>query len=269
VPRALPCPVVATFHDATPLRFLSPPEWWPRRRACRAILSIARATLVHAVSQHARDEAVAHAGVAAERVRVAHWGVGPPFRPAPAPVAPEHLLYVGGADPHKNLDLLLAMLQLPAAAVLPPVLVAGPAASDELFSAKIAATGLAERVRFAVAPDDDALADLYQRALALLVPSRNEGFGLPMLEAMACGCPVLAAAAGALPEVGGEAAALLSPNHPQPWLDAAMRLHAEPTWREKLAAAGLAHARAFTWRRTAEALLAVYGEARRAASARR
>ena len=126
---------------------------------------------------------------------MAHLGVGPEFLPASAQVPPEHLLFVGGSDPHKNLELVLAVLTSPDARRLPPLVVVGAAADDP----RLSEPGLHGRVRRAASPDDRTLVSLYQRALALLVPSHNEGFGLPALEAMACGCPVLAARAGALP----------------------------------------------------------------------
>jgi glycosyltransferase involved in cell wall biosynthesis len=260
VPPGLPVPVVATFCDATPFRFPSPPARWPRRRARMAIRSLRRATLVHAISDHARDELLATVPIDAATVRAVPLAAGPPFGPSEPPEAPEHLLFVGGADPHKNLDLLLAMLALPGAEALPPLLLAGPAAGDQGVVAAIGRAG-GGRVRCVPAPDDETLARLYRRSLATLVPSRNEGFGLPLLEAMACGVPVLAARAGALPEVAGGAALLLDPDRPEPWRDALLELRRDPQRRVVLGRSGLARARAFSWRRTAEGLVALYREA--------
>jgi glycosyltransferase involved in cell wall biosynthesis len=107
-------------------------------------------------------------------------------------------------------------------------------------------------------PTDSELVDLYRGALALLVPSRNEGFGLPALEAMACGCPVVAADTGALPEVCGDAAILLDPDDRAAWLDAITMLATDAHRVGVLREAGLARARSFTWNRTASSMLDLY-----------
>ncbi len=268
VPPGLPVPVVATFYDATPLRFPSPPAAWPRRRAGMAIRSLRRANRVHAISEHARAELLAAARVKAESVRTVHLGVGPPFAPVDPAPPPGGILFVGGADPHKNLELLLQTIRLPGAEALPPLVLAGPAARDSVLTRRVGELGLRSRVQAKGLATDDELADAYRSALALVLPSRNEGFGLPVLEAMACGCPVIAARAGALPEVCGDAAILLDPDDPAAWRDALLGLCASPGRRAELRAAGLARAATFTWRRTAERLIALYREATRAPSAR-
>jgi glycosyltransferase involved in cell wall biosynthesis len=254
VPPHLPVPVVATFYDATPFRFPSPPEPWRRHRARQAIRSLARAAAVHAISDHARRELLATVNIPPERAFVAHLGVSNDFTPVRPSPPPEHLLFVGGSDPHKNLGLVLSAITSPDAARLPPLAVVGAAAGDR----RLAAPHLLGRVQRIGQADDRQLASLYRRALAVLIPSRNEGFGLPALEAMACGCPVLAARAGALPEVCGDAAQLLDPDDPGAWRAAMLALLDEPSRRNALLEAGLARARTFTWERTARELAGVY-----------
>ncbi len=263
VPPALPCATVASFNDATPFRFPSPPSRWQRARIRLGIRSLRRATLVHAASHHAARELMAYVAIAPERVCVVYWGVGPPFQPAAVPVPPQHLLVVGSDEPHKNLSLIVQALG-PAPPL--PILVVAPRGRREgtvaLLRPLIEAGAAVVRTNV----QDGELVSLYQSALATLVPSRNEGFGLPALEAMACGCPVIAATCGALPEVCGGAALLLPPDDATAWRDAVWALHRDPARCAALAEAGRARAAAFSWERCAEGLADLYREASRLAS---
>ena len=161
VPPGIPVPVVGTFHDATPFRFPSPASRWKRWRVRAGLRSLRRATLVHAVSRHAASEAVEYAGIDPSRIRVVHWGVGPPFQPAAAPVEGEHVLYVGGLDPHKNLAVVLAAYSLPGAEALPPLVIAGPVSAAAL---PVGGRDLLarKRLRIEAHPDDARLVELYQ-----------------------------------------------------------------------------------------------------------
>jgi glycosyltransferase involved in cell wall biosynthesis len=111
--------------------------------------------------------------------------------------------------------------------------------------------------------EEDRLPALYSGALALLYPSFYEGFGLPLLEAMQCGCPVVASNAGALREVSGGAALHLDANDPQAWAEAMRSLAASPGLREQMREDGLQRAAQFSWARTARLTREVYEEARR------
>ena len=257
VPPGLEVPVVATFHDATPLRADAAMPRWARARARMAIRSLPRATAIHAVSAHAAAELCALMPNTKDRITVIHHGVAAPFVPEPA-VPPRHFLFVGGADPHKNLDVVLEAYTRDTARCLPPLVLVGAAGSDPCLGARLRGLGLRERVEAVGTPDDTALASSYRASFATLVPSRNEGFGLPALEAMACGCPVVAARAGALPEIAGDAAILLDPDDVDGWSETLAGLVANPQQRARLAAAGVARARAFTWSTAARRLEEVY-----------
>ena len=121
----------------------------------------------------------------------------------------------------------------------------------------VANLGIGARVEFAGHVDKPRLAELYRNAECLVLPSRYEGFGLPVVEAMASGTPVVAAAAGAVPEVAGDAAVLVEPGRPQALADGVRRALAE---RERLVRAGLEQARRFSWSETARRTLEVYRE---------
>jgi glycosyltransferase involved in cell wall biosynthesis len=181
--------------------------------------------------------------------------VDPRFRPPTAEerlqlrarlaLPPRYLLAVGNSKPHKNLALLARIAtRLP----VPLVLLAGEGA----------AAVFPKPTRVLSEVDEALLPALYGGAEALLLPSRHEGFGLPALEAMATGTPVLAANAGALPEVTGGAAELLDPDAPEAWIAASTALVGNPLLRARWASAGRERARAFTWERCARQTLAVY-----------
>ncbi|HSP19934.1 MAG TPA: glycosyltransferase family 1 protein, partial [Myxococcaceae bacterium] len=222
----------------------------------RPALQRARGLLT--VSEFARGELAGRLGVPPWRWSVVPPGVDARFRP-PTPeerlqlrarlgLPARFLLAVGNPKPHKNMALLA---RIAARLPVPLVLLAG----DGLERVFPRPTRVLSEV------DEEHLPALYGSAEALLLPSRHEGFGLPALEAMATGTPVLAASAGALPEVTGGAAELLDPDDPEAWIHAASALVATPALRVRWASAGRERARAFTWERCARQTLAVYRSA--------
>jgi glycosyltransferase involved in cell wall biosynthesis len=273
-PPWLPCPAVVTIHDVIHLRF-------PGRRGrlvaplyARVMLRLAvrRAARVIVVSDSTRRDLEERLGARPERIRVIPNGVAAHFRPAAdgaetgaglakLGVASPYWLFVGNPLPHKNVEGLLdAFAGLPADAgplVLAGVRPAGQAALDRA----IAARGLRGRVTLLAPVPEPALTLLYQGATALVIPSLWEGFGLPALEAMACGTPVVAANRGGLPEVVGDAGVLVEPTNVDALRTALYNLHVDLRLRAALRAAGLARARAFSWRHAAEATVGVYREA--------
>ena len=170
------------------------------------------------------------------------------------------VVYPAVTWPHKNHDVLLRALATAeaTAARLGAVLLGGEGPGEAHVRARIAQLGLGERVvRPGRVPDVDR-DGFYATAVALAFPSFYEGFGVPVLEAMAAGCAVVAADATALPEVVGDAGLLVDPHDVAGWSSALVRLVSEPAERAELVALGLARAATFTARRSAEALLSAY-----------
>ena len=245
LPPRLPCPAVLTVQD---LSFERDGALMGRkdRLVFRAVVprSVRRAARVLAISERTKRDLVELYGVPEEKVVVTPLGVGPEFRPG-ADARGTYLLFVGAIQERK--DPLAAVAA--ASAVGLPLVVVGPEKDARL----------AEHLRVAGAdvrghvPKHE-LAELYRGAAALVLPSRYEGFGLPGVEAMASGTPVVAAPDEALLEIAGDAAVFAEP----PGLAEAVRTALER--RELLVAAGLERARRFTWEETARRTLAVYRE---------
>jgi glycosyltransferase involved in cell wall biosynthesis len=269
-------PAVVTIHDLIHVRF---PRFFRPGAAlyARAMAGTAarRARLVLVDSSHARGEVVELLRVPQAKVRVVPLGVPPGLAPAAAAeveafraargLPAGYLLYVGARKPHKNLPVLLEALARIPAGSRPPLVLSGPAwGPDEPLARLAGRLGLVAGVHFAGAlRDEGELSRLYSGAALYVQPSLAEGFGLPPLEAMACGTPVLSSDAGALPETLGAAAELLPPGEPQAWSAAIAALLADPARRRELAGAGLERARGFSFARTASATLDVYEEALR------
>jgi glycosyltransferase involved in cell wall biosynthesis len=204
--------------------------------------AVRRAARVLAISARTRDDLVELYGVAPERIVVTPLAYDPAFRPGDDGHEP-YLLFVGAIEPRK--DPLAAADA--ARAVGRPLVVVGPA-KDERLAAELLRRGAEVR---GYVPKDE-LVRLYQRAAALLFPSRYEGFGLPLLEAMASGTPVVAAPDAALREVAGDAAVFT-----RDFADGVRRALAD---RERLAAASVERAKSFSWDETARRTAEVYRE---------
>ncbi len=274
LPLPLRCPAVVTVHDLIHVRFS---RFFPAgagiyaRTIAGAAVRKARIVLVD--SSHVRDDVQEMLGVSPERVRVVPLGVAKCFsrrssadterflKERSLPSA--YLLYVGARKKHKNLALLIdALERLPRSERLPLVL-SGPAwRLAHPLALRARRAGVLSCIHFAgTLRDEDELALLYSGAALYVHPSLDEGFGLPPLEAMACGTPVLASSAGALKETLGDAAALLPPSEPGIWAKTIMDLLRDSLRREDLVRKGIARARAFTWERTAELTMTAYREA--------
>jgi O-antigen biosynthesis alpha-1,2-mannosyltransferase len=262
-PLAAPCPCVITIHD---LFFIGYPG---RRRPLydAAMTRLARlyaagATAIVTDSEHSREAIVARLGLPAARVAVIPVALGREFAPAtPTPgqrerygLGARYALYVGNFLPHKNLPRLLrawAALPLALRAAHRLVLAGGGRGGRPALAALAAALGLDGAVVFAGLVADEDLPAVYGGAAALVQPSLEEGFGLPALEAMACGTPVIAARRGALPEVVGDAGVLVDPEDETALAAALARVLGDEDARAALRRRGLARAAGFGAARTA------------------
>jgi len=247
-PRWSPVPFAFTIHDLIHLRF--PAEATARRRAYYELVvrpAAHRARCVITVSEHSRRDILEWSGLPEERVVVVGCGVGACFRPAgPAGfLRRPYLFCVSNAFPHKNLPRLIAAFahaRLDDDLLL--VLVTVP---DRALRRTVADLGIGDRVLFCGRVSDADLAALHRGAVASVCPSLFEGFGLPALEAMACGTPVVCSDRTSIPEVVGAAGLSVDPGAEESIAGGLERIAADGALRARLAREGLARARAFSW----------------------
>ena len=247
-PLGSPVPLVVTVHDLAVFRH---PEAFNRRSRTysRAVVPrvLAAARRVIAVSEFTRRELREVLGIPDAKIRVVPNAVGPEFDPHGTADTGEYVLAVGTLEPRKNLARLVEATR---------------AARVELRVVGARGWGGVEvsgnGVRWLGDVPDDRLAELYRGAVCVAYPSLYEGFGLPVLEAMACGVPVVTSAGGATEEVAGGAAILVDPSDPA---SIAAGLEEASSRRDELARLGLDRARAFSWAETAAATADVYREA--------
>lgn len=253
----VPCvalrPSVVTVHDLSPWS-----EWGSEavraRRRTPLLVGLNLATLIITPTQAVRRELVARFRIAPSRVSAVPEAAASQFQPCPGPPAAPYFLFAGALEPRKNLVMLIEAWRE----------VRGPV---ELVLAGRARQGFrlpaAPGLRLAGEVSDAELASLYSGALAFLYPSLYEGFGLPVLEAMQCGAPVIASRDAAVAEVAGDAAALVDARDPRGWAEAMRKALADPEWRAGRRARSLERARQYSWAATARRTREVYEEARR------
>ena len=277
VPPRCPVPSVLTIHDLIPWHrpkhyFTTSWQQWCYRYAVRA--SARRASCITTVSQYVRRDVLNTLRVQPDRVVTVPNGVNMPensdFRKmsgeSVAPSRPLTLdpspfvLYVGGHEERKNVAGLFRALRryeerydpVPILRLTGTVGALCPAAACEYDRVN------PQRVQFLGEPDDPSLGKLYASAGLLLTTSYDEGFGLPVLEAMAHGCPVVAASRAALPEVVGDAGWLVDPDDPDAVTHAMHQVLADSALRRRLIARGLTRARSFTWGAVADRMINLY-----------
>jgi glycosyltransferase involved in cell wall biosynthesis len=242
-----------------------------------------RADAIIAVSENTRRDVTRMMGIPAEKMTVIHEGVNPAYHAgiAPAEVArvrqkyqlPErYILFLGTLEPRKNIGLLLeayhALLNRDPS--VPRLVVAGRKGwlFEPVFE-KVRALGLGEQVCFTDWVPEADTPPLVAGAEVFAYPSLYEGFGLPPLEAMACGTPVITSTASSLPEVVGDGALLVDPHDAAALAQALERVLADAELRGSLRARAIARARLFTWEAAARQTLAVYQQVLQAKPSRR
>ncbi len=274
MPYTLSCTTAATIHDVIPLvRPEALPS--PKRVIYSALLRLTalRATRLAVDSQTTLDDLgrlVPNALGKAERV---YLGVGTDYQPrsqaeleslrALLRLPPRYLLHVGTDRPHKNLDSLLrawALLDVRERASTTLVL-AGYHHPDGRLEALCHSLEITDSVRHIEAVPEHLLPLLYQAARLFVFPSLYEGFGLPVLEAMAMGTPVACSRRSSLPEVAGDAAELFDPDDPGDIARAMRALLTDDKLHQQLSARGLLRAKEFTWKHTATQMMRIYQEA--------
>ena len=280
-PFASSCPTVVTVHDLSFLRY--PSAFRPFNRSYLSLITKAstrRAARVIAVSASTRQDVITLLGVPADRVIAIPNGITPEFSPAdPGEVSafrqraglPErYILFLGTLEPRKNLVRLLEAYALlrswdqgssaaASAPAVPPLVIAGAKGwfYQEIF-ARVDDLGLADQVVFPGFVPVEELPWWYRGAELFVYPSLFEGFGLPVLEAMACGTPTITSRASSLPEVAGEGAILVDPEDVKQLAEAIHQVLTTPGLAGQLRAAGLRQATRFPWERTAAATREVY-----------
>jgi glycosyltransferase involved in cell wall biosynthesis len=246
------------------IRHLS--TWVPR--------SVAKADHIIAISEATRQDLIELYQTPPAKISVLYPGVTPDFQPVSDPqqltaVRRKYglregpfILSVGTLQPRKNYQRLIQALAQAAGATsaspLSLVIVGSKGWQYESIFSEVTRLGLEQRVQFLGFVEDSDLPALYSAASVFAYPSLYEGFGLPILEAMACGVPVIASNQSAMPEVVGQAGLLINPYHVDELAAAITRLLSEANLRQQFKQAGLAQAAQFTWLSMAAKLLALY-----------
>ncbi len=277
-------PKLVTIHDTFPELF--PHLVFPDRKArllwkAKQSLAKLQASLIVTVSDFSRRCLIKYLGIPGSRIRIVNESFDPIFRPLAHDQEDGHLdrygidkngpflLYVGGFSPHKNLSMLLDVFR---EIVLDfrfrdlRLVFAGDHDGDSFYScydelrAAVIKEGLEERVIFTGYVPDETLVHLFNRARVVVLPSFGEGFGLPAMEAAACGTPVVATNCSPLPELLGEGALYISPTERGELLGQLVRVLTDEELRRKMRRAALQAASSLTWQNSARQLLAIIEE---------
>jgi glycosyltransferase involved in cell wall biosynthesis len=241
---------VVTIHDTVPFRFPDPDAKRRAHQQAPFLRSVETASRFIAVSEFDRHELIDVFRMPPERIEVIYHGADPFFSPANGSDSQSnqrapYLLFVGDpvAEPRKNFPMLLDAYRRAFTGADAPRLVVVGARDPRIPGVDYAGHAGGD----ATGEGDTVLRSLYRNALALCIPSYYETFGMPMVESMACGTPVIASNASCLPEIGGDAAHYAPPHDPQIWAQSLQEIVHDPALRARLRATGLARAARYTW----------------------
>ena len=276
LPLVRPCPAVATIHDVV---YLACARDLPSRAG-----RLYYRTMMHACSrlaarvitdsEHSKNEIVRYLGSDPAKIEVIYPGVDQQFSLITDPARidavrsrygldRDYILCVGIYKPRKNhTGLLRAFRHVLEGGVSAQLVIAGPMAEGEAVLRRPAAElGVLDRVVFTGFVDEPGLRALYSAARVCVCPSMYEGFGFTVLEAMACGTPVVCSSTTSLPEVAGEAALFFDPHRPEEMASQLLRAYSDAALRESLIERGWLNVKRFSWAETARQTLAVYHQA--------
>jgi glycosyltransferase involved in cell wall biosynthesis len=264
--------LLATIHDLTHLLDQNYRKSWKSRLYANPMLAYCgrRAAHIFTVSEYSKLQIVEHLGVAPDKISVVYNGVGQDFHPgnveesrsaiaARFGVETPYLLYVGNLKPHKNVEALLeayAEIFRDRPHDCAVVLAGADLAGEERL--RMLAARLHISPLFISDANAEEIAHLYRAAEALVQPSFEEGFGLPVIEAMACGTPVVCSNAASLPEIAGDAVLFFDPRDRHQLVEALNTLLSSTSLQLSLRAKGIARAARYTWRETANRHVEVY-----------
>ena len=276
MPPAVRCRSLVTIHDCIHLMF---PQYLPNRAAyvyARAAMwgATRRSDRILTVSEASKRDIVHFLNVRPEKIVVVHNAIDERFRVTPSEEAVARVreryqldhrfvLYVGNIKPHKNLVRLIEAfdgLRKRGFDELTLLIIGDEISKLPALRRAVHSHKLHKHVRFLGYLPDDQLAILYRLAAVFVFPSLSEGFGLPPLEAMACGAPVVTSNVSSLPEVTGGAAVLVDPYDVESIVDGIARVLSDPALREELRVKGIARAQEFSWERSVARTRGIYQE---------
>lgn len=260
--------LVVTCHDVIPLLqiagVLPGQQGRLARRIVRSSLDVIRgARMILAVSENTRNDLIHAASMRGDNISVVHQALDPGFCPVDCPserTSPPYILHVGGDSPYKNRGAVLRVFERVRESCAVELILAGEPPSPEL-KRLLEVSPARNYVRMCVNPGDDRLRELYSGASVLLFPSLYEGFGWPVLEAMACGCPVVCSHVASLSEIAAGVAFMAAPNDDHQLALHCLTLLQSSRVAEEARVKGRLRAGSFTLDRMAKQVLSVYSKA--------